>query len=30
MLQTQFSVQATDLAESFRSTVGRLRVGPYA
>jgi hypothetical protein len=30
MLQTQFSVQATDLAESFRSTVGRMRVGPYA
>lgn len=30
LLQTQFSMQATDLAESFRSTVGRLRVGPYA
>lgn len=29
MLQTQFSVRATDLAESFRSTVGRMRVGPY-
>jgi hypothetical protein len=29
MLQTQFSVRATDLAESFRTTVGRLRVGPY-
>ena len=29
MLQTQFSVRATDLAESFRSTVGRLRVGPH-
>jgi hypothetical protein len=29
MLQTQFSVRASDLAESFRSTVGRLRVGPY-
>jgi hypothetical protein len=29
MLQTQFSVRATDLAESFRSTMGRLRVGPY-
>lgn len=29
MLQTQFSVRATDMAESFRSTVGRLRVGPY-
>jgi hypothetical protein len=30
MLQTQYSVKASDLAESFRSTVGRLRVGPYA
>jgi hypothetical protein len=30
LLQTRFSVQATDLADSFRSTVGRLRVGPYA
>lgn len=30
MLQTQYSVKATDLAETFRSTVGRLRVGPYA
>jgi len=29
MLQTQFSVRATDLAESFRSTLGRLRVGPH-
>lgn len=29
MLQTQFSVQASDLAASFRSTVGRMRVGPY-
>jgi hypothetical protein len=29
MLQTQFSVRATDLAESFRNTVGRLRVGPH-
>lgn len=29
MLQTQYSVRATDLAESFRSTVGRLRVGPH-
>jgi hypothetical protein len=29
MLQTQFSVRATSLAESFRSTVGRLRVGPH-
>jgi hypothetical protein len=28
-LQTQFSVQATELAESFRGTVGRLRVGPH-
>jgi hypothetical protein len=30
MLQTQYSVRATDLAETFRGTVGRLRVGPYA
>jgi hypothetical protein len=29
VLQTQFSIRATDLAESFRSTVGRLRVGPH-
>jgi hypothetical protein len=29
MLQTQFSVKASTLADSFRSTVGRLRVGPY-
>jgi len=29
MLQTQFSVRATDLAESFRSTLGRMRVGPH-
>jgi hypothetical protein len=30
MLQTHFSLQATDLAESFRSsTVGRLRIGPH-
>jgi len=29
MLQTQFSVRATDLAESFRSTLGRYRVGPH-
>jgi|SRR5579859_686167 len=29
MLQTQYSVQANDLAESFRSTVGKLRVGPH-
>jgi hypothetical protein len=28
-LQTQFSVQATGLAESFRGTVGRMRVGPH-
>jgi hypothetical protein len=30
MLQTKMALRATDLAESFRSTVGRLRVGPYA
>ena len=29
MLQTQYSVKANDLAESFRSTVGRLRIGPH-
>jgi hypothetical protein len=29
MLQTQFSVRATDLAESFRGTIGRMRVGPH-
>lgn len=29
MLQTQFSVQATDFADSYRATMGRLRVGPY-
>jgi hypothetical protein len=29
MLQTQFSVQATDLAETFRTTVGKLKVGPH-
>ena len=29
MLQTQFSMRATDLAESFRSTLGRYRVGPH-
>jgi len=29
MLQTQFSVKATSLAESFAATVGRMRVGPY-
>jgi hypothetical protein len=29
MLQTQFSIKATDLAESFGSTVGRMRVGPH-
>ena len=28
-MQTQFSVRATDLAESFGSTIGRLRVGPH-
>jgi hypothetical protein len=28
-LQTQFSIQASSLAESYRSTVGRLRVGPH-
>jgi hypothetical protein len=28
-LQTQFSMQATGLAESFRGTVGRLRIGPH-
>ncbi|HEY1695629.1 MAG TPA: hypothetical protein VGG39_25855 [Polyangiaceae bacterium] len=28
-LQTQFSVRANDLAESFRATVGRMRVGPH-
>jgi hypothetical protein len=28
-LQTQFSLQATGLAESFRGTVGRVRVGPH-
>lgn len=30
LLQTQFSVKANELAESFRTTVGQLRVGPYA
>jgi hypothetical protein len=29
LLQTQFSVRATDLAESYRSTMGRMRLGPY-
>lgn len=29
MLQTQYSVQATDLAESFRTTLGRARIGPH-
>lgn len=29
MLQTQFSVKATDLAETFRNSVGRMRVGPH-
>jgi hypothetical protein len=28
-LRTQFSIQASTLAESYRSTVGRLRVGPH-
>lgn len=27
-LRTQFSIQASTLADSYRSTVGRLRVGP--
>ena len=30
MLQTTVAFRATDLAESFRSTVGKLRVGPLA
>ncbi len=29
MLQTQFSVRASDLAETFRASLGRMRVGPY-
>jgi hypothetical protein len=29
MLQTQYSVQANDFAESYRGTMGRLRVGPW-
>jgi hypothetical protein len=29
MLQTQYSVQATDFADSYRSTMGRIRVGPW-
>ncbi len=29
MLQTAYSVRGTDLAETFRSTVGRMRVGPH-
>jgi hypothetical protein len=29
MLQTQFSVRATDLAETFRSAIGRINVGPH-
>jgi hypothetical protein len=29
-LQTLFSVKANDLADSFRMTVGRMRVGPHA
>jgi hypothetical protein len=28
-LRTQFSIQASTLAESYRGTVGRLRVGPH-
>jgi len=27
MLQTQFSVRATDLAETYRNSLGRIRVG---
>jgi hypothetical protein len=30
MLQTQFSIQANDFADSFRATVGQVRVGPFA
>ncbi len=29
MLQTQFSVRASDLAETFRASLGRVRVGPH-
>jgi hypothetical protein len=29
MLQTQFSIQASDLADSFRSTLGRLKMEPH-
>jgi hypothetical protein len=29
MLQTQFSVRATDLAETYRNSLGRMRVGPH-
>jgi hypothetical protein len=29
MLQTQFSVRATDLAETYRNSLGRIRVGPH-
>jgi hypothetical protein len=29
LLQTQFSARATDLAESYRATMGRLRLGPH-
>jgi hypothetical protein len=29
MLQTQYSVQASDFADSYRATMGRLRVGPH-
>ena len=28
-LRTQFSIQASTLADSYRTTVGRLRVGPH-
>jgi len=28
MLQTEFSVRANDLAENFRNSVGKLRLGP--
>ncbi len=28
-LRTQFSIKASSLADSYRSTVGRLRVGPH-
>src|SRR5579863_4476470 len=28
-LQTQYALQATDLAESFQKTVGQMRIGPH-